>query len=285
VKAISAPRLPKKVRLVLSSSGWTLLAISLGLAVAVPILWVVLTGLKTSQRVSLAPLSLPDEWMWSNFPTAWQVGHFSRYFQNSVLVAVPSTLSVLVLSLLAAYAFAILSFRGKQVLFTLFLAGLTVPESVLVIPLFYEALALKILNTLWALILPQIALSLPFAILLLYSFIRDLPRELLDAGRIDGCTDWTLLVNIVAPLCRPALLSLMVFNFMWAWNDFLLPMILIQNDKFRTLPVGLNYFQGRYLTNLPLLMAGATIAFLPVIVVYALFQRQFIKGITTGALK
>lgn len=268
-----------------SSASWTVLAGLIGLFVALPILWVVFTALKTQQDVSLDPLGLPKEWHWENIAAAWQVGHFGQYFRNSLLVVIPSVAAILFLSLLGAYAFAVLGFRGKGVLFTLFLAGLTIPESVLIIPLFYETLSLGILNTLWAIIFPQIALSLPFGILLLYSFIRDLPRELLDAGRIDGCSDGSLLIHIVAPLCRPALLSLLVFNFMWAWNDFLMPMILIQNDSSRTLPVGLNFFQGRYVTNLPLLMAGATIAFLPVIVVYALFQREFIKGITTGALK
>jgi len=268
-----------------ASVGWTAIAAMIGLVVAVPLVWVVFTALKSSRQVSLDPLGLPDVWHWENIPSAWQVGHFERYFGNSVLVSVPSVAITLILSLLAAYAFAVLSFKGKSILFTLFLAGLTLPESVLIIPLFYEMVALGLLNTLWALILPQIALSLPFAILLLYGFIRGLPQELLDAGRIDGCTEWSLLFQVVAPLCRPALLSLMVFNFMWAWNSFLLPMILIQVDSQRTLPAGLNYFQGRYVTNLPLLMAGAAISFLPVIVVYAIFQRQFIKGITTGAFR
>jgi raffinose/stachyose/melibiose transport system permease protein len=121
--------------------------------------------------------------------------------------------------------------------------------------------------------------------LLIYSFIRDLPREVLDSGRIDGCNSWNLLRHIVAPLSRPAMLTLLVFNFMWTWNQFLLPIVLIQIDSKRTLPVGLNFFQGQFANDIPLLMAGATITFMPIVIIYLIFQRHFIQGIAAGALK
>lgn len=262
-----------------------LLAVSLTACVLVPFLWVISTAVKSQGDVSQDPLGLPNVWHWDNFPKAWSVGHFGQYFGNSIKVVVPSVAGVLILSLLAAYAFALMSFRGRNLLFLLFVAGLTVPESMLIIPLFYETLSLKIVNTLWALILPQIAISLPFAVLLLQSFIKGLPQEILDAAVIDGCSPIRLLWEIVVPLSRPAILSLVVFNFMWAWNDFLFPIVLIQSDANRTLPVGLNYFQGRFLTDLPLMMAGAIITFVPLVLVYVAFQRQFIQGITSGAVK
>ena len=112
-----------------------------------------------------------------------------------------------------------------------------------------------------------------------------LPRDLLAAGRMDGCGHFRLLIRVVLPLCRPALLSLLVFTFMWTWNQFLLPLIMVQSDSARTLPIGLSYFQGRYSSDLPLMMAGVTITFLPIMVVYLFFQRQIIRGITTGAGK
>ena len=185
----------------------------------------------------------------------------------------------------AAYAFAVRRFRGSTALFALLMVGLTVPLDILIIPLYYEMLDFHILNTLWALILPQVAMSLPFGILLLRAFIQDLPRALLEAARIDGCSEWRLLIHIVIPLCRPPLLSLLVFVFMWTWNQFLLPLVLTQSDSARTIPIGLSVFQGRYVTELPLLMAGVTIAFVPVVVVYVFFQRHIINGITAGALK
>jgi raffinose/stachyose/melibiose transport system permease protein len=230
-------------------------------------------------------LGIPAEWHWENFGEAWQVGHFDRYFLNSVYVVIPTVLIILVFSTLAAFAFSQLRFKGKNLLFAILLIGLAVPLDILIIPLFYDLLDMGLVNTHWALILPQAAAILPFGILLLRSFMEDVPGEILDSAKIDGCSTLGLLYYIVAPLSRPALASLLVFSFMWTWNQFLLPVVLIQDDRMRTLPVGLNYFQGRFVTNMPLLMAGATISFLPIVLIYVVFQRQFIKGITAGALK
>ena len=188
-------------------------------------------------------------------------------------------------STLGAYAFARGAFAGKKILFALFIVGLTIPLDILVIPLFFDILSLGILNTIWALVLPQIAIGIPFGILLLRSFMEDLPEEVFEAAKLDDCSTFKTLIYIVVPLTRPALVTLLVFNFMWTWNQFLLPTVMIQTDSARTLPVGLNYFQGRFATDVPLLMAGATIAFLPIVLVYIVFQRQFIKGITAGAFR
>jgi raffinose/stachyose/melibiose transport system permease protein len=255
------------------------------LLVLVPFALVLMTAVKSSSDVVHNPLGLPSDWHLGNFPTAWREGHFGRYLLNSVLVVVPTVLGVLALSLLAAFALATTKFRGKALVFGLFLIGLVIPLDILVIPLFNEMLAFGLLDTLPALILPQIAVGLPLGILLLRSFIQDLPKELLEAGTLDGCSRLRLLIHIVYPLTRPALGVLLVFNFMWVWNNFLLPTVLIQDDSKRTLPVGLNYFQGRYITDVPLLMAGVTISFLPVVLIYLIFQRHFIRGITAGALK
>lgn len=263
----------------------TLLLTVLAVGVLFPFYLVLSTSLKDDQQVADNPLAPPKHWMWSNFSQAWVDGHFNQYFVNSVLVVVPTVLLVLALSMFAAYAFAVRRFRGSTALFALLMVGLTVPLDILIIPLYYEMLDFHILNTLWALILPQVAMSLPFGILLLRAFIQDLPRALLEAARIDGCSEWRLLIHIVIPLCRPPLLSLLVFVFMWTWNQFLLPLVLTQSDSARTIPIGLSVFQGRYVTELPLLMAGVTIAFVPVVVVYVFFQRHIINGITAGALK
>lgn len=267
------------------STLYTVGALLLSLIPIIPVMWIIFGAVKSRGRIIRNPLGLPETWHWENFVDAWVGGNFSTYFVNSILVVVPVVVGVLALAMLASYAFALMSFRGRDALFILFLSGLTIPLSVLIIPLFYEMLNLKLLNTLWALILPQVAIALPFSILLIYSFIRDLPREILDSGRIDGCSSFGLLRFIVMPLSGPALLTLLVFNFMWTWNQFLLPVVLIQKDSLRTLPVGLNFFQGQYSNDVPLLMAGATITFLPIVLIYLIFQRHFIKGISAGALK
>ncbi|MFZ0544471.1 MAG: carbohydrate ABC transporter permease [Candidatus Promineifilaceae bacterium] len=267
------------------SISFTILAFTLSLIVIIPLMWIFFGAVKDRGRIIRNPLGFPEVWHWENFSDAWIGGNFSTYFVNSIVVVVPVVVGILLLALLAAYAFAMMSFRGRDGLFILFLAGMTIPLSVLIIPLFYEMIAIHLNNTLWALILPQIAIALPFSILLIYSFIRDLPREILDSGRIDGCNSWNLLRHIVTPLSRPALLTLLVFNFMWTWNQFLLPIVLIQIDSKRTLPVGLNFFQGQFANDIPLLMAGATITFMPIVIIYLIFQRHFIQGIAAGALK
>ncbi len=265
---------------------WTTFAATVfSLFVLVPFTWVIFTSVKSQKELSHNPLGVPMDWQWGNFAEAWTRGHFDRYFLNSILVAIPTVAIVLVCSTLAAYAFSLMEFRGKNVIFIIFLVGLTIPLSILIIPLFYELLSLGLLNTYWALVLPQVAKTLPFGILLLRSFMEDFPTEILDAARIDGCSTWGLLYRVVVPLSAPALTSLLVFTFMWTWNQFVLPVVLIQDDAMRTLPVGLNFFQGRFVTDIPLMMAGAIISFLPIILMYVFFQRQFIKGITAGAFK
>jgi ABC-type glycerol-3-phosphate transport system permease component len=260
-------------------------AIAAALAPILPVVWVMFTALKERNRIVIDPLSPPAVAHWQNFPDAWQVGKFDRYFLNSVFVAVPTVVIVLVVALLAGYAFARMRFRGRDTLFVAFIAGLTIPMSVLVIPLFYQIRDMGLLSTPWALIWPQAAKQLPFAILLLYSFIRELPSEIFDAAVMDGCSRWQALRHIVVPLSTPAMVTLIVFTFMWSWNNFLLPVVLIHEDAARTLPVGLNAFRGRFLTDVPMMMAGATITYLPVIFIYLIFQRHFIRGISAGALK
>ena len=263
----------------------TLAAMVFSLFVLVPFAWVIFTSVKSQKELSHNPLGIPMEWQWGNYVEAWTRGHFDRYLLNSVLVAIPTVVLVLVCSTLAAYAFSLMEFRGKNVLFIIFLLGLTIPLSILIIPLFYELLSLGLLNTYWALVLPQVAKTLPFGILLLRAFMEAFPTEILDAARIDGCSTWGLLYRVVVPLSAPALTSLLVFTFMWTWNQFVLPVVLIRDDAMRTLPVGLNFFQGRFVTDIPLMMAGAIISFLPIVLMYMFFQRQFIRGITAGAFK
>jgi raffinose/stachyose/melibiose transport system permease protein len=263
----------------------TAFAALLSLSVLIPFSWVFFTALKSRKDLAFNPLGMPAEWSWGNFPKAWTQGHFGQFFLNSVLVAIPTVTLVLVLSTLTAYAFSQMKFRGKNLLFVLFLVGLMIPLSILIIPLYYELVSLGLLNTHWALILPQVAQTLPFGILLLRSFMEDFPHEILDAAEIDGCTTLGLLRRIVIPISTPALTSLLIFTFMWNWNHFITAVIFIQKESLRTLPVGLMYFQQRYVADIPLMMAGALITVVPVVVIYVIFQRQFIKGMTAGALK
>jgi raffinose/stachyose/melibiose transport system permease protein len=274
-----------KIKQVMAKAITNLGAIIWACIVVFPLYLIVITSLKEQGRVVSDPLGLPKVWHWENISLAWQKGHFSTYFQNSVVVTVSTVGIVLILSFFAAYAFARMSFPGKNLIYVLFLVGLAIPGDVLLIPLYYILKDMDLLNKLWALILPGAAFGLSFAILILRSFIEQLPKEILEAAIMDGCSELQVAIKIVVPLCRPALLSLLILNFMWNWNSFIFPVVLIQKDELRTITAGLNYFQGRWVANVPLLMAGTLIIALPVIVVYILFQREFVKGITAGAVK
>lgn len=264
---------------------WTGVAAALSLATLLPLAWILLTALRTTREVARDPIGLPSTPMWQNFVDAWTTADFGRLFLNSTIVAVGTVVGVLLLAGIAAYAFAVLPLPGRTPLYTLFVAGLIVPVGLLVLPLFYQMRSLGLLNTTWALILPQIAISLPFAIVLLRAFIADIPKEILDAARVDGAGPWRLFTAMVLPLIRPAILALVVFDVIWSWNQFLLPLILTQDPKAHTLPLGLSFFMGRYAVDFPRLMAGATISLIPTIIIFVVFQRHMIRGITAGAFK
>lgn len=254
------------------------------MAVVLPILWIIAASLKGRREAAASPLALPVSPMPENYLEAWDAARMSELIVNSLVVSSATVVAIVVVALPAAFAFAVLEFRAKRVLFASLLVGLAIPLSLLVVPLFYEMLALRLLDSHLALILPQVAVGFPFAVLVLRGFIEALPRELFDAGRIDGCGDIRLLRAIVAPLSRPALLAIIVLEFMWTWNQFLLPLILTQTTSARTLPLGMSVFLGRFGVNIPMLMAGAIISSVPIVLVYFLFQRHIIRGITTGAL-
>lgn len=256
----------------------------LSLFALIPLVWVLTTSLRSKPEILRNPLGLPTTLNWQNYSEAWVAGNFSQYFINSLIVVVPTVAGVLLLSLLAAYAFALYSFPMKRTLFIVLLFGMTVPVGILIIPLYYQMLGLGLLDTLWAIILPQLALGIPISTLLLRTFIADLPKEIIDAARMDGCGSMRLLWRIVFPLSRSAMITLVILQFMWIWNQFLLPVVLIHDRAARTLPTALSAFLGRYGTDTHLLMAGAAISFLPVVIIFIVFQRQFIKGISAGAL-
>lgn len=262
----------------------TAIAGFLSLFAVVPLLWVATTSLRTKPEILREPLGLPSALNWQNYVEAWTVGNFSQYFVNSLLVAIPTVFGVLALSLFAGYAFALYRFPMKRMLFIVLLFGMTVPVGILIIPLYYQMLGLGLLDTLWAIILPQLALGIPISTLLLRTFIADIPGEIIDAARLDGCGSMRLLSRVVFPLSRSAMITLVILQFMWIWNQFLLPVVLIHDRAARTLPTALSAFLGRYGTDTHLLMAGAAISFLPVVLIFVIFQRRFIKGISAGAL-
>jgi raffinose/stachyose/melibiose transport system permease protein len=251
----------------------------------IPFVWVWSSALKPPAEIIKAPLALPSQPTLDNIVEAWVQGRLGKYFLNSVIVTVPIVFFTVVLSSLAAYAFARATFAGRNVLFYLFLIGLILPFQSIMIPLYYLLRDLQLLGTYWAMIIPSTALGLPFGIFIMRAFFQGLPNELSDAARVDGCNEFDVFWRVILPLAKPGMITLGIFSFLGAWNSFLLPLIYMQREELRPLVVGLMFFQSRYTTSYALTMAGATIVSLPVIIVYIIFQRQFIQGLTAGALK
>ncbi len=256
-----------------------------GLITVIPFGLLLLTSLKSKADVMKGAFALPAYPHFENYVNAWTDGRFGTYFVNSVVVVVPVVGVSILLGLIAGFAFAYLSFPFKKSIFVILTIGMMVPTEAFIIPLYYEMLYLHLINTYWVLILTQIALSVPFSTIFMASAMRQLPTEVLEAAVLDGATRPQVLLSVVVPLLAPAVSTLALFLFVWTWNEFLLPLILVNDDALRTLPIGALFFQGKYTVNTPVLTAGAVIVIAPIIVVYLIFQRKFIEGLTSGANK
>ena len=255
------------------------------LYVLVPFMWVIFTALKSNFEIAQDPLGLPPNWRFENIVTAWTVGKFGRYFVNSVITTVPIVLLVVSMSCLAGYGLARLKMPGRTFIFYFFLIGLMIPFTAIMIPLFYILRDIGALGTYWAMILPQTAISLPFGIFFMRAFFSGLPYDLTDAAKIDGCNDFDVFRRIMLPLAGPAVAALVVFNFMGSWNAFLLPLIYLQSDRLRPIMTGMMFFTTRWGVDYSMSMAGTLIVMMPIMAVYLVFQRQFIQGLTAGAVQ
>lgn len=224
--------------------------------------------------------------VWSNFATAWDQGHFSSYLRSSVIVTVSVVVIATALSCLLGYAFGTMKFRGSSVLFYVLLLGLMIPNEAIVVPLYYQLRELHQINTYQALIFPQVAQSLAFGTFWMRAYFRGTSRELVEAARLDGAGHFRTFWSVLLPMGRPAVITMVVLFSMWTWNEFLLPLVMIpNNESLRTAPLGLTFFTGQYTGSPSLLAAAALIVALPMLVLYLVAQRHFIRGMTEGAVK
>ena len=250
-----------------------------------PLMWMVMSSFKTNSEIFSSPLSLPTSIDFSTWVDAWVVGNLGRYVFNSLFITSLSVLTILVFSALAAYAFSVFDFKAKGVFFAMFALGLLMPIQSYFIAQnsLFELLSIK--GHRWTLIVPYAAMGIPLAIYLLKVYLDGLPRQLFDAARIDGASDMKMFRVIVLPLLRPGLATVAVFSILASWNEFLLALLYVTNDKYKTIPTGLLAFSSRYVTDYQLLFSALTIVTLPMIVIYVIFHRQVIAGITDGSLK
>jgi len=218
-----------------------------------------------------------------NYAQAWQA--VAPYMLNSIVVTVASTIGVVVVSCLAAFAFARMSFPGREILYYLVIFLLMVPAVLTLVPTFLLIKNVGLMDTLWALILPYIAAGQVLAIFIMRSFFASLPEELFEAARVDGASEFWVFLNIAVPLVRPVLVTIAILQVLSSWNDYLWPFLVLKSDALKTLVVGLVGFEGRFTTNYGPLMAGYAIASIPLLILFFVAMRSFIEGLSQGALK
>ncbi|MGW4471373.1 carbohydrate ABC transporter permease [Nonomuraea sp. NPDC004354] len=231
------------------------------------------------QRFSVAGLHV------GNFAAAWEVGRFGTYLATSLAVSSFVVVVSVVLSIMSGYAFGTMRFRGRSVLFYLFLLGIMMPSEAIAVPLYFDLRALGLTDTFWSVALPQVALSVAFGTFWMRAYFRTGSRAIVEAARIDGASVWRILWQVLVPPARPAIVTLTVLVFMWTWNEFLIPLIMVTSESLRTAPLGLALFQGQYTSGFTLLAAGSVIVATPVVIFYLFLQRHFIRGLLQGAVR
>jgi multiple sugar transport system permease protein len=263
---------------------WHLVLLPLAVLMIIPLIWMVITSFQTlNETRHFPPILVPESIRWQNYTDVLQRAPFARWFLNTLVVTVVVVAGNLLFCSLAGYAFARIKFFGRDVVFILVLATLMIPFQVIMIPTFLIVRKLGLIDTLGALIVPNLAGA--FGIFLLRQFFRSLPIELEEAARIDGASRLGVLFKIVLPLSGPVLATVAVITFLWTWNDFLWPLVTIYNPDNMTLQLGLTTFQGAHQTNTNLLMAANVMSVIPVLLLFFLAQRYFIRGIATSGLK
>ncbi len=253
-----------------------------GILMIIPFVWMLATSLKPAKEVFLGNF-FPIAPTLDNFQAVLKKVPFARWYLNSLIVATLSTLSVAFFDSLVGFVLAKYEFRGKNVIFVFILSTLMVPTEMLIIPWFILSNSLNWVDTYWGIMFPGIMTA--FGVFLMKQFMEGIPSELLDAARIDGVSEFGLFWRIAMPLVKPALAALCIFNFLGNWNAFLWPVIITEKMDMRTVPVGLAFFSGEAGSAWELIMAGASMATIPVLIVFLIFQRQIIKGIALTGLK
>jgi len=270
--------------------GWVarhVLAVALGMLFALPLVWALLTSLKTNAQVYVVPPKwIPDPVMWSNYPEALTRIPFLRYMFNTVKVTIPSVIGAVLSNTIVAYGFARIRWRHRNIFFIVCISTMMIPYQVIMVPLFITFKKLGWLNTYLPLIVPAFFAS-PYFIFLLRQFFMTIPAELSDAARVDGCSEWMILTRIIIPLSVPALAVVALFEFMGTWGDYLGALLYLGREELYTVAIGLSRYQagGWSQANWSYLMAASVTSIAPILLLFFVAQRTFIEGITLTGLK
>jgi raffinose/stachyose/melibiose transport system permease protein len=266
---------------------WPLVAgLSLfSLSAILPLLFMLATAFRTEADWDRAKIGLPTTFSFDSFERAWTGANIGVYFRNSAIVTLSTVALTVICATMAGYSFSKIRWRLRGPVYFFVLAWLAIPPLLLMVPIYVEMVQLGLLDTYGSVILLYTALNLPFNVYLMTAFFRSLPDELIEAARIDGAGTHRIFSRILLPMAKPALATLIIFNVLWAWNEFLFALLMLQTDGVKTLTVGVLSLQSRFVTDYPALMAGLLITSLPVIGAYLIFQRHLVRGIVAGAVK
>ncbi len=252
----------------------------------VPFFTALITSVRTNDDLMLNGfISLPKEITFGNFKTAWERGGLSHYLPNSFIITLPSLILTLFFSSLSAYALARFRFRGNRLIFFLYVGGMMLPFQVLMLPVFRLTDALGLYDTYWGLIAFHTAFQLGFCTFLLRNYMRTVPGEILEAARMDGCSEFRIWWQIMMPLTLPAIAAVATLEFTWIFNDYLWAIVLLRTDALKPVTAGLAVLQGQYIMDWTVIVAGALLATVPTVMVFIFLQRYFIEGLTLGATK
>lgn len=246
---------------------------------------VFITGFKSPGEFMVNPIGIPRKWDFSNYVTAWEMAKFSIYFKNSIIITAFSLVTITIIASMAAYGIARYKYKFSNTAYMYFLMGIMFPLQLYILPLFLVERNFGLLNSHLGLIITYTATAQSFSIFLLTGFFRTLPKELEEAARLDGAGDYRIFLQIMLPLCKPIIVTVLILNLIGIWNDFFLPLVFIQKAVLRTIPLGFMVFTGSNPSNYSLIFAATAISIIPIVIAYMFSSKVFIKGLVSGAIK
>ncbi|NMA85130.1 MAG: carbohydrate ABC transporter permease [Epulopiscium sp.] len=261
-----------------------LVLIALSICFLIPVIWVLLSSFKSGAELfSWPPTIWPEKFILDNFQIAFKKGNFGLYFWNSTYSTILATLLTLLINTMAGYALAKFEFKGRNLFFIGFISTLMIPLEVIMIPIFQVLKTLRMYNRMLGIIIPPAAT--PTGVFLMRQYLLSVPDSLLEAARIDGAGEWKLFSKIIMPIAKPVLAVLTIFSFMWRWNDFLWPLLVINDPNLYTVQLAIANFTGQFSVDWNSLLAMAVVTMIPVLIVFLIFQKQFVRGMVISGMK
>lgn len=265
--------------------GRQLLLIILTIVSLYPVFFMLITAIKSQEEYVFNKFGFPKALALSNFFEVFIGKNFDQWFVNSIVLSIGSVILSLVLAILASYALARYQFKIRDTILNFIISLMVIPPVIMVVPLFVFMSKIKLINSLPGVILIYAGLTLPFSIYLLTTFFRSIPQAIMDSSYIDGCSSLRTLTSIVMPLSKPPIITLIVVNSLWVWNELMIALIFLQKDELKTLMVGITVFKSRYNINIPLTMMGLVVITIPMVALYLFGQKYFVQGLVSGSLK